>query len=620
MKSKRLLSILLAAIMLFSTVIMSGCSGTNSEENTANMSSTREITTLSMYILTGDETTKESADMVQMELNRILLPEYKTMLKIHYLTLDEYWEAIDAILEETDPAKDILPDGKIDPESLIAASIKGTEGLSFNGLIDFMYDVNTTELELTKPQIDLFVVNDYDKYCSLVEDGKILNLNSYLDYDSKILTKYIYPTILSAARVGKEVYGIPTNKALEGEYTYLVFNKDLLDKYGYEVKDLTAFSSNKFKEYMSLIKANEPGIWPVSKVCDIAGAEMYDDSFITISSTFNSVGSSSNASFMETRYMDHLATVKDFAEKGYYPQTHLDGYRYAVEVQTSNVLEEVKEWTDQDGTTYVRYLYDIPRITVDDAFTSVMCVSSSSPNPARAMELITLLQTDSELANLLQYGIEGVNYNYNEFEDSITMTGNTYVMDNYVTGNTYIKYPPNNDHDYVENAKKSNLRTAPSAHLGFVPSFSGKDEKSDFECISSLIKSAQQAILDGGDLAQIRSIVNRELVLLGYGYSGTTTLSGVFGKMQSLQAQQSAVIAKNFGLAEEILSYNEPYGIYLSARTLEKAEGEATDDGATEDELIDGEVAEDVATEGDAVDGEAIELYVSQEVVDEAAE
>ncbi len=606
MKSKRLLSILFAAIMLFSTVVLSGCSGgTNSDEDAANSTSTRTITTLSMYILTGEETTKEASDAVQLAINSILLPEYKTMLKIHYLTPDEYWNTVDAVLEETDPAKDILPNGKIDPESLIPATIKGTDGLSFNGLIDFIFDeVNTPQLELTKPQIDLFVVNDYDKYIELVNDGKLVNLSSYLDYDSKILTKYIYPTIMSSARVGKDIYGIPTNKPLAGEYTYFVFNKDLLDKYGYQVKDLTVYAGNKFKEYMGVIKANEPGVWPVSGTVDIAGAEMYDNSFITISSAFNSVGASNNASFMESRYMDHLAAITEYASLGYYPAYQPAYARYAVEIQKSDKLEEEKEWTAPDGTTYVRYLYDIPRIGVDEAFTSAMCVSATSPNPDRAMELITLLQTDEELANLLQYGIEGVNYNYNEFEDSIKMTGNTYVMDNLVTGNTYIKYPQGNDHDYVENAKKANLNTAPSALLGLYPSFSSKEEKSDFECVKAVLQTATQAVLDGRDLAEVRAIINKELILLGYGYAGTTELAGIFGKMQAAQGQQSKIISKNFGVSDDILSYNEPYGIYLEAAEIEQESAAEEGTEGAEVEAAEGEVIEGEEAVGEAAEGE----------------
>ena len=142
MKFKKLLSILLAATMLFSAVVMTGCSGTNSEEDAANSTSTREITTVNMYILTESTTTPEAAAAVELEINRILLPEYKTMLKINYLTQDEYWPTVDAVIEATDPAKDVLPDGSIDQESLIPATIKGTEGKSFNNLIDIFFCQN----------------------------------------------------------------------------------------------------------------------------------------------------------------------------------------------------------------------------------------------------------------------------------------------------------------------------------------------------------------------------------------------------------------------------------------------------------------------------------------------
>jgi len=596
MKSKRIISILLAAVMLFSSVVLSGCSGSNSEEDAANSTSTREITTVNMYILTEDTTTQEAASAVELEINRILLPEYKTMLKINYLTADEYWDVVDGVIEETDPENDVLEDGSIDPDSLIPATIKGTENLSFNQLIDFLFDENNPpKLEITKPQIDIFVVDNYDKYVSLAEDGKIIPLNSYLDYDSKILSKYIYPTFMSAASIGKDVYGIPTNKPLSGEYTYMVFNKDLLDKYGYEVKDLTVYSGNKFKEYLGVIKANEPGIWPVNGVCDIAGAEMYDNSFITIAAGFNAVGTSSNASFMETRYMDHLNAIVSYEELGYYPAVPSDNYKYAIEIEKSDKLEEVKQWQAEDGTTYVRYLYDIPRITVEDAFSSMMCVSASSPVPDRAMEMITLFHTDSELANLLQYGIKGINYTYNEFEDSISPIGNSYSMDNYVTGNTYIKFPPENDHDYVEKAKKANLNTAPSSLLGFTPVFSSKSEQSDFECVKAVLQTAQQAVLDGRDINEVRAIINKELVLLGYGYAGITELAGIFGKMQSAQAQQSKVITKNFGVSEEIIAYNEPYGIYLEAVVAEPE----VEENAEGEETAEGEEAEGEAAEGE---------------------
>ena len=82
MKSKKILSLLLAVVMVFSACLMTGCNNTtNSDEDAANNTSTRKVTALNMYILTKDTTTKEAANKVQMAINKVLLPEYKTMLK-----------------------------------------------------------------------------------------------------------------------------------------------------------------------------------------------------------------------------------------------------------------------------------------------------------------------------------------------------------------------------------------------------------------------------------------------------------------------------------------------------------------------------------------------------------
>ena len=594
MKMAKILSTLLAVIMVASTLLMSGCNTTNSDEDAANSTSTRTVTALNMYILTEDSTTQEAANKVQMEINRVLLPEYKTMLKINYLKADEYWDAVESMLEETDPENFINEKGVFIGD-LENAQVVGTEKLGFNSLIDFIFDEETTDLELTKPQIDIFVVNDYDKYYELANDEKLAPLNSYLAYDSDVLNTYIYPTILSAAKVGKETYGVPTNApVVGGEYTYFVFNKDLLDKYGYTVKDLRVYSAPKFGEYLGKIKAGEGGIWPVSGPVHVSGAEYYEDSFVSISSQFNWIASGCNPSFMEAAHMNNLKAIQNYKNLGYYPETEIPGAKYAVKIEKSEELILEKEW-EENGTTYVRYLYDIPRVSVYDAFTSAMCVSATSPVPDRAMEIITLFNTNEELANLLQYGIEGEHYVINALNGDLTPLTDEYSMDNLVTGNTYIKYFPENNDNYMEESKLNNLSKAPSAFLGFNPDFSSDSELSQYECVKAVLKSAQAAVDAGADVEETRKIVSNELVALGYAYVGTTELGGIFGKVQAAQAQQADLIEVNFGISEEILRYNEPYGVYLEAKVeVEEPEEEAAEGAESEE-----------TAEGEAVEGEA---------------
>lgn len=595
MKKTRFLSLLLAVLMTASTILFTGCTEGETEEKTTANTSTRQILALNMYILTEDTTTKEAADRVQMEINKILLPNYKTMIKMNYLTEDKYWEAVDAALAETDPEVNL---------SLESASVVGTEGLDFPQTIEYIFSDETKDIELTLPQIDIFVVNDYEKYTTLANEGKLQSLGQYIDYDSKILRTSIHPTFLSAAQIGSQVYGVPTNIGVDaGEYTYLIYNEDLLKKYGYQIKDLSNYAGTFFANYMAELKANEPGIWPTSAPIPLSGAEFYDEAFLVVPTSIQYIASDCLPYFMFNQYNNYQTAAERYKELGYYPANYIPGAKYAIRLETSKELltaDEDKRWTEADGTTYVRYLYDIPRVSVDEAFTSVMCVSATSPVPERAMEIITLFQTNEELANLLQYGIEGVNYQIDERDDTLHMMDDTYSMNNLVTGNTFIKYPENNDKDYLQKCIKANLGTAPSALLGFNLELSGM-EKSQYETVKNVIHSGTKALEAGAKYDDVRKIINRELILLGYDFVGTGVLAGIYGKVQAAQQALVSPISKNFRLSDDILNYNSHCGIVLETPVIEE---EVPAEGA-EGEAIEGEeVAEGETTEGETTEGE----------------
>ncbi len=657
MKAKRLLAGLLAALTVASAAFLTGCSGGNSEENAANTTSTRKIVTLNMYVITGDETDPETAKQVQMQINRTLLPEFKTMLKINYITEDEYWNTIDKVTkqveyykengellveeelpeedaaeenaegtevaeepednrivfedelpaEEEESAEEPVEEEAVEEEVLESdGAIAGTSNLTFNELIDFIFD--SDDITLTKPQLDIFIVNDYDRYTELVADEKLAAMDEYLKYDSSVLTKYIYPTFLSAAKVGKSTYGIPTNHALEGDFTYFVYNKDLLDKYGYKVSDLTNYAG--LSEYLALIKANEPGVWPVSGTCDISGAEVYDNSFLAIGKQLNALGNSVLPVFMETNYVNHLRAVESYKKNGYFPAQPLENAKYAIEIVKSTELLQ-HEW-NENGTNYAAYLYDLKRVDADEAFTGAMCISSLSTNKDRAMEIITLFNTNPELANLLQYGIEGENYYYDADTESVTMLNDSYTMNTMYTGNTYIKYPLAGNEDYLAKAVATNINTAPSAFLGFAPKFDTIEDKSTYEAVVTICSAAKKAIDEGKlDIDTAVDYAKRELIALGCVYVNTTDLGGIFGKVVATQKAQAAITAESFRLGDEILHYNDYYGL-----VLEEIEEEVAAETQTDAENADGEVTDGEAAEGEAVDAE----QTSDENSDAAAE
>lgn len=592
MKLRRFVTVLLAVLTVTSTLVFTGCS---SGDKAAATTSTRDIVALNMYIITEDTTTKEASDKVEMAINEILLPNYKTLIKINYLTRDEYWDAVDEAIEKTSKMS-----------TTKGASVKGTENLDFPSTIEYIFDESTTDIELTADQIDIFVIDDYDKYLEYAGDGKLKGLGEYISYDSKKLSTNIYPTLMAAVKVDGETYGVPTNFAMDiedGTYTYLVYNCDLLEKYGFVIDgDTTTMATKKFANFMQCVKDGESGIWSLSEPFGVSGAEYYngEEAFMAVANEFNQMASGATPTIMTKSYTDNIKKTIEYAELGYYPTNGEAGAnaKYAVRVEKSDRLldgENEKQWTDEDGTRYARYLFDIPRVTAKDAFSSVMCVSATSPVPERAMEIITLFQTNFELANLLQYGIYDVNYQIDERDDSIILVDDTYAMNNIITGNTYIKYSPDNDKNYLENTKNNNLGVAPSNYLAVDFGFDNASDSSKYEIARTIILTAVDAIKNGADVNEILNTATRELENLGCTRaSAVDDYGGIFGRIQSAQRQQGQIISQNFALSEAILSYNDVYDVKRNVDADEEVnvDGEENADEVI-DEQTDGENAEE---------------------------
>ena len=626
--------------MVFTAFAAGGCAKKNNNDE----NETSGIVALNMFIMTEDETSPSAAREVQMAINEITVPKYKMLVKINYLKPDEYWAAVDAAEDSTinyvadeialldaeaadstdasadttadasgDTTADASGDTAADASADTAADtttktdkpvVKDVSQMTFNEAIDYVFDID--DITLPEPQIDVFVVDDYDKFLELADDERLAEID--IKYDRKVLTKYIHPTILSTTSIDGKTYGVPANFKMEGKYEFLVFNKDLLDKYHYSVHDLRKIED--MGNYLSLIKANEPSYYPISDLPEMAGAEIYDGILFSLSKLTQISTSSYPVYLNNSAYADYLKKTASYRQKGYVASANgVTDEKYAIEYVTAVHLID-REWTDENGTSYQAYLYDIPRVTAKEAFKSAMCVSAYSIHKSKAAELIELFNTDSELANLLQYGISGKHYRE---ENGIvtyidTDAENTYRMNNFLTGNTYIKYTTEENADYVEKAKETNLGTAPSAYFGFNLNFDDVDSKSIYECVKIFSTEALKRVQNGEmTVDEVFNIAGRELNALGAQWnSDGSALLGVFGKLATQQKTSAEKNTSYFVVSEQVETYND---IYKSAEEIaaelaaqEQAEEEAKAEKAAEEEAaLEAEIAaEDAAAKENA--------------------
>ena len=541
--SKRLTSLVLCVLMLLS-VFLTACQKEDATEETVTSAMTltmlviteeqvyytdEEYAALSANEKTRADEVKAQYDAVEAAINRITKAKYKTQLDIFYYTEEQYEEILeeklaniaviaeekatatkqyqrfqriekqnkneDAVLvyqkfaaEYPDYAKYITPPAALQEES---EENEGNPG-------EDKYP------EVDPNQVDILFVGSYDMYMDYIERGWLKKLDDTLKTGTaKKLTTYVYPAFLSAAKTEKGYYAIPNN-TIVGEYTTLLVNKAMCDKYS----DINQISC--LNDVLPLIKdvaTYETGIdavwadsyrgftnvhfWSVDYAKNQGGDNEFTidpDKFSVIGATYNaeySAYSSSPSYFAfgsilnDTTFRDQLVALKTIEYNNYYGESGSQN-DFAVGIIKGSG-KDIEAYRDE----YYAVTLEYPVATEQDLFGSMFAVSEYTTDLARSMEIITLLNTDSNFRNLLQYGIEEVNYEVNGEDCAERLPNNLYNMDIYKTGNIFVAYPDADrgmNQKTLEYAKQQDLEVKTNPTIGFsvvdedLPNYSNIDK------------------------------------------------------------------------------------------------------------------------------------------------
>ncbi len=194
-------------------------------------------------------------------------------------------------------------------------------------------------------------------------------------------------------------------------------------------------------------------------------------------------------------YKKQLFTIQDLIDAGYYdPEAILDpNAKFAAAMVKGDATLELEY-----GDEYHMLVIEKPRANIDFACTNMLSVSSFSKHVDRAMQVITYINTNADFRNLLQYGVEGLNYNLSYVTDEetgkeypvVSRINTSYMMDIYKTGNTFIAYPEEDMHYKIwEYGKKQNADVLYDPLIEFnVNDYVGEIDFTVYDYISKLTK------------------------------------------------------------------------------------------------------------------------------------
>ncbi len=513
---KKLLSLFLCASML--TGMLAGCSKDDEEGKADIEESERVAMTLSLWIPTDEGTTAEAIKLTEAAINKLTQSKYDTAIELHAIPRSQYQDAVDAKIAEVErlieeeekaaaerrkKAKEQAAGKTTETEAADTASetaetvIETEEAETFVADETYVDDIGVTRVmypSVGSTQMDIFLVQGYDNYVRYVDNEQIQQLDSELNSTSKILKTYIFENYFNLLK-NDGIYAIPNNHPV-GEYDYLLVNKNLVDTYDYDPKSLNTFlkCQDFLNDMMYLQNKGEEPLKDVTLVLgnvdpinmnywSVDGEWSLMASQITNSMNYN-VKCAPKSVLSISVYTNTLLLMKKLTEAGCVGDGIVDeGEKFAV-----GVLSGDGSIVDTYGDDYYISVYGKPVMDQEDVYGSMFAVSSYSKNLARSMEIITYLNTNTELRTILQYGVEDIHWEYDkENPDVIKILSNDYSMNLLETGNVYMTYPGEGvPMSYWSYGKQQNLDSIVSPFVIFNDDYITDENKAKMEDLAKL--------------------------------------------------------------------------------------------------------------------------------------
>ena len=474
--NKKWLSFLLAMLMIVAT-LLTGCS--EEKESSKQIDSEGNISpmTLTLYGITGESTTEESIKLVQDAINSYTEGNFNTHIILRLYTEDEYYAKLDEgfaaiekqIKEEEEEEKRKKEEEKENKKNGVTTEATKTPAADVvteaETYIDEYGIKKTVYPEEKGTQVDIFMLRGFDKLVEYYEKDVTATLDSALNNSSgKLLKTYVNPIFFKTASVDTMLMGVANNRYV-GEYSYILVNKDLCDKYYYNPNDLVNLPD--LYEYLADMNKTEPGVTTMYNIPEIPYDSFEGMSFIgTLINSDTEYDSLSYPRVLSDSpaFRKGMQAINDIKKSGF----AVSGNEYELPAGRTFAAAYIKGGPDvveKYSDDYYTIVYQRPFASDTEASGTMFCVSNYASDVNRCMEIITAINTNVFVRNTFQYGVEDVHYEYDEFNNFVEVKNNDYSMKMEDTGNMFLLWPSSTMDETMLYYAKDNWAAAKKQNL-----------------------------------------------------------------------------------------------------------------------------------------------------------
>lgn len=276
--------------------------------------------------------------------------------------------------------------------------------------------------------LDIVDMENINQAISYMNNGQILNAGELIGQYGTNIRKLWGDEADKVVKVGDFVMGVPVFRPW-GARPCIGMRKDMVEKYQIDVDSI--HSLDDMTEIYAMIKEKEPGISPiyitpeqpaassqlgtVDKMVD--GIAVLDDSGLSDTTIIPITQSKS--------YKNALMTIRDWYVKGYVNQdaaTTTVGFESAF--KSGDAFSAAMIWHPLSpgqfgGVDIVYAMLGDHVVSSDNRCTRSFGIASNSKDPEKAMQMLDYLYASSEVAELLNWGEEGIDWVYKDKEKNV---------------------------------------------------------------------------------------------------------------------------------------------------------------------------------------------------------
>ncbi|WP_422661071.1 ABC transporter substrate-binding protein [Paenibacillus sp. EC2-1] len=374
-------------------------------------------------------------------------------------------------------------------------------------------------------------------YSTTAMQGAWLKLDDYLMSLGKDMYESVNPTFWQGVRMKDGgIYGVPTNKELAVR-DHWMYPASIVDKYNVDIKKYNTLES--LEPLLQMIQQKEPSYIPMELDQDSHNFfALYGYEYIVNNKVPLMVKSlDPNAGIVNIFETEEARKVLDTL-RSYYKQGFINkdaalrepgGLKRGAKVfwksSGGGPLSDTT-WSKDRGYKVVSNPVTPTVVTTESVRGGIMAVNANTKHPVESMKFLNLLNTDPEIRNLFNYGIEGIHYNLSELGQVVPIPrkdseGNpipdapaSYAGVQYTQGNWFILKTMGGDNpepiDKWDQFIRYNDEVINSSVLGFTPDLSKLSIQMD--AIKTVWKKYYPSLMTGSvDIDSILPKFNAEL-------------------------------------------------------------------------------------------------------------